>query len=284
MKIHCAQLSTNTLYSTERKCAASAHVSLQRLYTISSSRSHLMCKVSTWALTSAATILSSPSVVQVIRDICSSALQSAIHLQKDQALLPWRPFSYVPLVFSVCDSDLFEQSVETHNVTMNKKNLSVHLSLEQHVARYHRWWEWLRPLVTSINSIKLAVSNSFQLSLSLFICHLFLISSVSLSLLITLSLVSDVSYSILSRSSLISLLSLFISINHHEHSVWYVCNVFVCCVLRGAGWCCVLWCFVRCEICVVYSFVTPLRLLWLVLSLSLSLSFSLSLIFQQPLQ
>ena len=146
------------------------------------------------------------------------------------------------------------------------------------------WWEWLRPLVTSINSIKLAVSNSFQLSLSLFICHLFLISSVSLSLLITLSLVSDVSYSILSRSSLISLLSLFISINHHEHSVWYVCNVFVCCVLRGAGWCCVLWCFVRCEICVVYSFVTPLRLLWLVLSLSLSLSFSLSLIFQQPLQ
>ena len=42
-----------------------------------------------------------------------------------------------------------------------------------------------------------------------------------------------------------------------------VCNVFVCCVLRGAVWCCVLWCFVRCEICVTCCFVTPLRLLGL---------------------
>ena len=46
MKIHCAQLSTNTLYSTEMvKCAALTCTSLFNVfYSISSSRTHLMCK------------------------------------------------------------------------------------------------------------------------------------------------------------------------------------------------------------------------------------------------
>ena len=59
--------------------------------------------------------------------------------------------------------------------------------------------------------------------------------------------------------------------------MWCVCNVFLCCVLRGSVWCCDLWCLVRYEICVVYSFVTPFCLLWRTLSLSFSLSLSLSL-------
>ena len=46
-------------------------------------------------------------------------------------------FHMSPLVCRVLDSDLFEQSVQIYDVSMSKKNLSVHLSLEQQVARYH---------------------------------------------------------------------------------------------------------------------------------------------------
>ena len=93
-------------------------------------------QISTWALTSSATILSSPSAAQVIRD--NLQLSRARYISSRTKLYSHDVrFHMYPLEFSVCDSDLFEQSIETHGVTMNKKNLSMHLSIEQKVVRSH---------------------------------------------------------------------------------------------------------------------------------------------------